>query len=644
MDIKNLKEQLQKSTQLSISEQFQLRKDVLRYHPELLRPWYWFRPCVVNVLIVVDGLDFSTNSFGLSGFLSIFKKMEQESNVHITYKVTLADRRNVNINGNGMQGGNPDFANRISTFRFNNPQHFTDTKYDQVWLFGIASAVQFPSALNNQELSTIESYMDKGGGLFATGDHGALGRSLCGNIIRVKDMRHWNDTNTDQNLNEVSMGQRRRNDTNQPPIGNTTSTSFNDQSDNIPQTISPKIYNGLPHPLLSIKTTLVSSGIIQQMPDHPHEGECKPEVDFTVTNPRTGLQQTIKTQNIAISFVNAGNTSGGKDATDPHCFPSISVFDGRLENIGRIAIDSTWHHFVNINLQGLLPNTLGIVEEYYKNISKWMTRRKNMLCLFKRVLVLATLSERIMESSMNNPHLKLSEIEDHELYAIGEHAIDFVSKEFNPALGLQFTLTLLEPLIPEFVKNMDPWIVVKDQSEEEAHNQWTNPKGILSFAMGTGIVKIKEILDKNLDKPITQDIEEELDSAFLEGAKIGIEKGLKSFQNKIEGFTNSITKLTQEDHRVFGKITDLKGGSIPDLTIKAVDKDFTGENLLGSKTLTKKDGSYSINYRQTDFVIKGKESGGADIILYIFDQKGKLIHKTDINHNSPKETKINIKL
>ncbi|UZO81365.1 hypothetical protein NBT05_02565 [Aquimarina sp. ERC-38] len=640
MDLKYLKEQLKSNTRLSVPEQFKLKEEILKTDPSLIYPWYWLEPCEVKVLIVVDGLNFGISTTGLSGFLSIFKKLEQESNVHINYKVTLADRRNVNINGQSMQGGNPDFDKRVINFKFDNDQHFSDTMYDQVWLFGIAST---SNSLTNTEASAIESYMNKGGGLFATGDHGALGKSLCGIIPRVKDMRYWDDTTPSpiDPSNEVSMRGPRRNDTNQPKPGDAASTDFSNQADDIPQTIHAKLYNGLPHPLLAISTSIVPSGILQQMPDHPHEGECKPETDFTVTNPKTGQSQTIRTQNIAISFVTSGNITNGKVPTDPHCFPSISVFDGKQANVGRIVIDSTWHHFVNVNLNGLLPNSLAIIEEYFKNIAKWMTRKKNMLCLYKRILVLATLNDRIMESNMQNPDLPLSQIKDEELISIGTHAIQYMSENHNSSFGMDFAISLIEPLLPDLTRELNPWI---EQRTNNHTSPWLNPEGILQYGIGSGIVNLSGILEANLDKPISPELEEEIDRAFFDGAKVGIKKGFSSFQESFSGFNNNISRLTTEDHKVFGKVTDVKGNPLSGVVLKAVDKDFTGENLLGSKTLTEKDGSYKINYRQTDFVINGKESGGANIVIYVYDKEGELIYTSKVYNNSPKETEINIEL
>ena len=37
---------------------------------------------------------------------------------------------------------------------------------------------------------------------------------------------------------------------------------------------------------------------------------------------------------------------------DPRAFGVIGAYDGHQGGVGRIAVDSTWHHFININIDG----------------------------------------------------------------------------------------------------------------------------------------------------------------------------------------------------------------------------------------------------------------------------------------------------
>ena len=71
--------------------------------------------------------------------------------------------------------------------RGNNTFHDLDS-FDQLWLFGVES----DNSLQEHEINRIERFMNKGKGLFATGDHGKLGSSLSGAIPRLRGMRSWN--------------------------------------------------------------------------------------------------------------------------------------------------------------------------------------------------------------------------------------------------------------------------------------------------------------------------------------------------------------------------------------------------------------------------------------------------------------------
>ena len=276
-------------------------------------PW-WKLPkndCIVDVLIVADGgLNFGIGGGGLSEFLTVFRDLHLSPR---KYKLTLAHRGGVTQYVSGFLN-DPNIldpskqlqVDTITSFTFD-AQGLNLNKFDQIWLFGISSN----GAISPDEVTKINQYMDNGGGLFATGDHGSLGSAMCGAINRVKDMRYWGSTGTP---NQVSMRGSYRNDTNQAPAGQNVSSNFENQSDNIPQNIYPMLSaNGQPHSLLSISKSIVPTGVISIMPDHPHEGECKPVTTF----------HGIQTQIVALSVVPGGNTAIDKDPTVPHLFLSL---------------------------------------------------------------------------------------------------------------------------------------------------------------------------------------------------------------------------------------------------------------------------------------------------------------------------------
>ena len=120
---------------------------------------------------------------------------------------------------------------------------------------------------------------EKQGGVFATGDHADLGVSLCGRIPRVRSMRKWSNSQgvpTNFGLD--------RHDTLRKGHDNTY--TFNDESDDIPMPIDvtrfplrswlPFGFRSMPHPVLCGR-----DGVIDILPDHPHEGEVIEPISLT---------------------------------------------------------------------------------------------------------------------------------------------------------------------------------------------------------------------------------------------------------------------------------------------------------------------------------------------------------------------------
>ncbi|WP_142024364.1 hypothetical protein [Blastococcus colisei] len=333
------------------------RRD-LQLLPERLYPF--FRPCRNRVLLVADGgLDFSEQDFGLSVFV---RTLLNTPGRYVRHEITLAHISAVDPTR--LMVGEPRIARRISGFRFDDGDHFAADRYDVVMLFGISSA--YPGrgpadSLAESELRALTEYMNGGGGLFATGDHGALGKALSSEVPRARGMRLWNSTSAQEEFDRVSMGGPRRNDTNRGGL-------FNDQSDDVPQVVAPRMYTAghffpltFPHPLLC-----GPRGVIRVMPDHPHEGECVEPADTSATLPTGDAEYPPAVDGgprplpevISTNTVPAGNVArlpgGQKRATYAQAFGGICAYDGHRAGVGRVITDATWHHFVNINLVGMV--------------------------------------------------------------------------------------------------------------------------------------------------------------------------------------------------------------------------------------------------------------------------------------------------
>lgn len=381
---------------LTFSDQVALKGNVLA--DLVFRGW----PCPQRILMVTDGgLDFGTGGFGLSEFLSVVQSAG--------HTVSTAHRQGVapvTIAGN---------------FVFNNT--VTTNNFDQIWLFGILTNA---TPLTAAEQTVIANFMQSGGGVFATGDHEDLGAGMGSHVLRVRSMRNWAT---------IPVSGTTRLDTVVDP-GVDKIYQFYDQSDAIPQRIYPAFFsNGgaqnnpstwSPHPVLRH-----SSGAVSFLPDHPHESEC------LAPAPAAGNFAGVEEWPAPVGggariapVIVATSVSGGRFLTDllkppvtPRCFGAISAYDGDAANVGRIVCDATWHHFININMNGTgaLPDTTGMprtglysggmptpeylqIRTYWFNTVRWLAPKGRRFCWPWLVAALTRFDFEMRELKLPEPH------------------------------------------------------------------------------------------------------------------------------------------------------------------------------------------------------------------------------------------------
>ena len=287
----------------------------------------------------------------------------------------------------------------------------TIANYDQIWLFGFASGA---ASTNAAEIKTIATFMQAGGGVFATGDHSDIGRPLCGALPRIRKMREWS---------AVPMSGPTRIDTvNHPGVDGIARNA--DQSDKFPQTTYPLLdASGAPHPLLRS-----SAGPINVLPDHPHESECYAprgtalNGDFSVT----GMADFPEFPSVSgapngpelVAISMSASLNADKLPVTPRCFGAISAYNGHLANIGRVVCDSTWHHFVNMNLNSSNPyGDVGMyegtplaataaykqIQRYYANIADYLTPKNRKWCRLFDLVVTELFDYPIFEEIITLP-------------------------------------------------------------------------------------------------------------------------------------------------------------------------------------------------------------------------------------------------
>lgn len=547
------------------------RDHLLRIDPTKLYP-ILLRPCRVKVLLVADGgLDFSLGSFGLRVFVETLLDMP---GYHVKFDITLA---HIGVRfGSQMMDPDDRIVNRIQEFKFDNPAHFGTDLYDQVWLFGISTSYNrgagYPSdRLADAELAALTQFMNSGGGLFATGDHGSLGVCLGGSVPRARSMRLWGPAG-DPVGSEVSMTHSRRNDTNR--TGSSSGTQFNDQSDDVPQSIEPKMYHrrmgpfrfSFPHPLLCSP-----AGMIRVMPDHPHEGECIVPVDpdqmINFVNPPVpeyppfaggGIRPLPEV--ISTNFVPANNTAtiglGRKDATEAQEFGGISAYDGHLANVGRVVTDATWHHFVNINLTGdpgvpvgdpkqwgYLATTTGEghlqqIKTYYRNVAVWLARPSQIICMQRRLKWGVIWTDRVMEAVMTRADIPLEKLDARVLLDIGRHARDVLGQYVSACQALQLVLFEIAPLFPKpWWELINPWFPIDPQKPLPSPDPvpWVDPELILDIALGGALVALREKYPEP-DPERLDEVEQQMDEVTAQGVRVAIEFALQSFDTTISRY------------------------------------------------------------------------------------------------------------
>ena len=334
--------------------------------------------CKTRILFLTDGLDHGPGGFGLAEAESIVAAAATTNHeVELTtanwFADPTADVDNFRFSGTHMVDGD---------------QRSIDY-YEQIWIFASGSASSPATSLGGADLQALVDFMDEGGGVFATGDHEELGAYLCGPVPRVGSMRLWYETDGAPDGSDAT-----RVDTNVPNGG--AGADFDLQSDATPQRIYPKWYvdgaTVLPHELLARHD--VADGSVTHLPDHPHEGKVVEPAGLDPVEYPGGIAPEIVAWGVS-----GGPGTGFKPPVSPELFGVIGAYDGHQAGVGRVVVDSTWHHWININLNGAGAGGLagGVptdglydggapteeylhIQQYFQNIAGWLEPTRLRIC------------------------------------------------------------------------------------------------------------------------------------------------------------------------------------------------------------------------------------------------------------------------
>lgn len=353
--------------------------------------------------------------------------------------------------------------------------------YQEVWLFGDlcpkGSKSNQPGErvakgeLDRDELEALSDFM-KVGGAFATGDHKDLGGAMNGKTVRIRKMRKWFFDPCP--LGELKAPPRNgveRHDTLRK--GHFNGYVSWDQEDDVPQIIVPTQFATsygsaqahYAHPLLSSAT-----GVINVLPDHMHEGECYVSLDladdeFPSPNGVRPLPIVIAKSKIPESHPTMDYPNGVADSsfnvTDSRGL--ICAYDGHPVSVGRVVVDSTFHHFLNLNQRDFAKSSNAIdpergslayeqIKNYYRNIALWLAPAEHQQRVFARVLW-DTASVLKVQFSGGTPGLA-------DLIYLGAAARLVAGRSLSSSFLLQWSFELIYEIAGPAVSAslVDPWL------------------------------------------------------------------------------------------------------------------------------------------------------------------------------------------
>ncbi len=465
-------------------------------------------PAQIKILVVCDGNSYSTDpqdgfSLGIA-LQDAFDPTNPEHPSYARFNFTKAYR-------NGTTAG---VTQGFENFRFNADSL---AGFDELWLFGFIAGAPY---LDQSEVAIIEAFMDAGGGVLAMGDHEDLGLGLCGGIKRVRSMRKWWFQSPPAGMLQAPDSTNlTRNDTEQPPFPSS-------QSDAIPQPIYP-VYSYIhlawrswwqqqkyPHPILC-----GPRGAITVLPDHAHEGDC------IIPDPMFAGEYTggVAVEIIAHGRNVIGREKGGYVISEPREFGLIGVWDGHnpAASQGRVVVDSTWHHWFNINISGLKINNGNDYRDilaYFRNVAIWLAPPSDQAKMRRAGQRIILLIPSMVETMMT-----LDDIRPDLFYPLGVQARDALGRIAPQCQSAAWFFETISPFLSDAttkIASIEKFEGVHNLVEAAAINA-------LSTTIFGGVINAiaVEMNKRGLDKLDSWD--EELDSIAAIGGKIALEAANK---------------------------------------------------------------------------------------------------------------------
>ncbi|MEM7308671.1 MAG: hypothetical protein AAF682_18450 [Planctomycetota bacterium] len=506
---------------------------------------YLCPPATVRILLVVDGSIGFNKDFGM-GY--IVQTLREDALSYVNFDVDLAIRGATVAGDEDVveRATHPPHSLDYASFRFDRTESNgsrTIDKYGQIWIFGIRG--ENSPGLSSDEQQALRVWMDAGGGILAMGDHGTLGAALCKDIPRVRHMRRWTEAQSVPPMEGLD-----RHDTNRPATPGQESGAdympFNVQEDNVLQPLDWRRYplagialklkrRVAPHPILCDPV----HGVLDVFPDHPHEGAVFEDHEVVANDaadpgdfPSSPFNQ-IMPETIAWVRTWTGSTNRTKGGVSAQRFGALGVYDGQGAStpVGRIVVDSTWHHWMTINLLGMeaasaTSTNYARFQTFVRNVAVWLAteqQRKTMHCALSW---LTLFTPDLVES-----------IYDSNLLRLYDSATDVLGRTASECLRTEWIKLWYPPELFEFeIPEPWPW-------PQLGHPTWE----LLEAELIQGVLEAwepiaRDILEGRLEElPLAR-----VTALFDEGAERGRARAFERWEQSLRQVTERAARMRKE--------------------------------------------------------------------------------------------------
>ena len=342
----------------------------------------------IKILIYADDPDTVNLSSSLEQLFSLgllVERLRAREPASARFSITYANR---------YDPSNTDTINKIHDVLADELTS-TGQPFDEIWFFGMHqsnlsdfSLSFFQGGPENEfdenEVNELLRWMgdDPGGGVLMSGDHSnprpsnpapstnprcpdrgadaetlSLGRAIGRCVPRAGSLRVWEGGPT-----------------NIPGDSHNTVKSPGGERDDLAQNLIPRNLNafgepdpnGQPHSLFYYKP----GKVITSFPDHPHEGLL---ADLRTLDPALwppSLNEEPQPLPQVVAY--------GINQRTSQCIDLLAVYDGDRAGVGRIVADSSWHHYLNLNLRGFPhpapeDSPSDQISQFYSNLAVWLS-------------------------------------------------------------------------------------------------------------------------------------------------------------------------------------------------------------------------------------------------------------------------------